>query len=376
MSIFKGKKESSFLGVDIGSSGVKLVELGVEKGRAKLLTYSYSESLTAQSGISMIEHPERASKHLIKLIKDSGAKSTTVIASLPQHEVFSAVLSIPYSKDPKVMKASVEQLVKKLTPIPFGEMIIDSKVIDEHPKKAEFQPKEKKSKKEKKTAKKPSQQEPEQQHSHVRVLVTGASKSLAQRYIQLFKSAKLNLTYLETESLALIRSLVGKDRTVMMMIDIGSKRTNLTVVEKGVPFLTRSVNIGGDMITAHIAEKLGLDEKEADQIKRDLARGSIDETLPISQIFLKPILNEMQYMIGEFKRQEESEGQQIDKVILTGGSSFIPGIANEISNALSINTYIGDPWARVQIPQNLKPVLQEVGPHFSVAIGLAMRDIE
>ena len=87
--------------------------------------------------------------------------------------------------------------------------------------------------------------EEKQKEKHVRVLVTGAAKSLVQKFIEIFKYAKLELQAIDTESFALIRSLVGKDKSSIMILDMGSKRTNITIVEKGIPFLTRSINIGG-----------------------------------------------------------------------------------------------------------------------------------
>ncbi|PJB15848.1 pilus assembly protein PilM, partial [Candidatus Falkowbacteria bacterium CG_4_9_14_3_um_filter_38_19] len=65
-----------------------------------------------------------------------------------------------------------------------------------------------------------------------------------------------------------------------------------------------------------------------------------------------------------------------DKVILSGGSALLPNLANYLSKILNLNVIIGDPWARVSYPTDLKPILDEIGPRLAVAIGLAMREVE
>ena len=73
----------------------------------------------------------------------------------------------------------------------------------------------------------------------------------------------------------------------------------------------------------------------------------------------------------------KSQGQKpIEKIILTGGSSLLLNLPDYLAGLLDLKVYRGDPWARVIYPEELKPVLDEIGARFSVAVGLAMRDIE
>src|SRR3989338_8939162 len=202
MSLFGKSKPQSFLGVDLGTWGVKLVELSNEKGRTKLLTYAYTEKRTLDSTQSMLDDPKKAAELLGKMIKQCGASATRVVSGLPQNVVFDAIISIPYVKDEKQRKSLIESQVRKLTPIPFEEMILDSKILDEKEKEKKEQ-----GKKEEPTA------------ENMRVLVTGAPKAIVQKYIEIFRLAKLQLVALETESFALLRSLVGKDRSTIMIVD-------------------------------------------------------------------------------------------------------------------------------------------------------------
>ena len=88
---------------------------------------------------------------------------------------------------------------------------------------------------------------------------------------------------------------------------------------------------------------------------------------------LEPIITEMQYMLDFFRSQG---GDNIEKIILSGGSALLLNLSDYFSKRLNVKVIIGDPWSRVNCPLELKPVLSEAGPRLAVAIGLAMREIQ
>ena len=89
---------------------------------------------------------------------------------------------------------------------------------------------------------------------------------------------------------------------------------------------------------------------------------------------IEPIINEIKYCFDLYSSQGESK--HVEKVILTGGSAYLPNLVEYLTNLLNIKVIIGDPWARVIYPVELKTVLDQIGPRFAVAVGLAMREIE
>jgi len=94
---------------------------------------------------------------------------------------------------------------------------------------------------------------------------------------------------------------------------------------------------------------------------------------------ITPIIDEIKYTMDFFKNQlnfgQDQEGTNIEKIILTGGSSLMSYLPEYLSGKLGKKVYIGDPWARVIYPKDLKPVFEEIGPKLSVSVGLAMREI-
>jgi elongation factor G len=193
--------------------------------------------------------------------------------------------------------------------------------------------------------------------------------------------AGLDLVSLETEALAEIRSLIGKDRSSIMVIDIGAARTNISVIEKGIPFLNRSIATGGTAITQTISKTLGIPSEQAETMKRDIRAmqsfSQANDISPILTTLLKPIIDEVRYSFNLYQGQiEDGQQKRIDKIILTGGSALLPSLPEFLTQLMNVNAYLGDPWARVIYPIDLRPVLDEIGPRFSVSIGCAMREVE
>lgn len=363
---FGKKPTKNYLGIDIGAGGIKVVELMNEKGRGRLITYGYSERSSADA-LHPLEDPKLTSELITSIFKQSGMTSTRAIGALPLSSVFSAIVAVPRGKDEKEIKFAVNEQVKKLTPMPLEDMITYSTFIDPVKRDKSVVPLA------------PNEtRKPE----YIRVLVTGAAKTLVQKYIEIFRLSKIELVALDTEAFALIRALVGKDKSIVMIVDMGYLRTNLMVVEKGVPFLTRSINVGGGTVTKKIMELLQVSEEEAERFKQDLGT-NIDSgaTAPnglsnvISSI-LQPMLNEIKFAAESYSKMELTDGKRIEKIILTGGSSHLPSLVEELTKAMNVNVYVGDPWARVIAPDELRPALEEIGPKLAVSIGLAMREID
>ena len=375
MSIFSPK--ANYLGIDIGTSSIKVVELANFKGRPRLVTYGFIEKKPAE-----VRNLVDDAVNTAAIINDIGAKARTstkkVIAALPNFSVFTSILSLP-ALSKKELASAISWEAKKIIPLPLEEIILDWKIIDEPELKSEGQspkspdfPNNYSSNQEAKSIKKIFSKP----QKNLKILLTGASRDLVKRYVDIFKAAGLTLLSLETENFALIRSLVGNDKSVIMLVDLGATTSSLSVVERGLPALNRSLEMGGTMITRAISNSLNVNFDRAEQFKQDLSLGSetADNILPqtVEKSFL-PILNEIKYTLNVYQEQNK---RRVEKIILTGGSALLGNLAGYLSKLLNINTYIGDPWARVIFPTELKPILDRLGSRFAVAIGLAMRDIE
>lgn len=351
MGLF-GSSKTSYLGLDFGSGGIKLVELMNEKGRARLLTYAFLERSASEMSQKYLDDPAGTAELLKKMMKKGKVTTRRAISALPISSVFSSIISIQKSPKKEDMEEAVRMQAKKLIPLPLEEMTVDWKPIKASGGDEKF----------------------------TQVLLTGAAKTLIKKYVDIFNQAGLELLSLETEALALIRSLVGRDRSATLLLDIGSVRTNIIVVEGGVPYVSRSVAQGGLSITKEASTALGVEANQAENMKKDVAAmAGLGAGSGFPKVFEKvfaPIITELNYSMNLFLGQPSNAGKRIEKIVLTGGGALLPNLAEYLGSALNMRVYIGDPWARVVYPESLKPVLDQIGPRYGVSVGLAMRDID
>ncbi len=376
MSLF-GSPER-FIGVDIGNSALKIVELENVKGRPKLLTYGYIEQPNEILTSNTTEAREAIVRGLHQVQESARTSSQNAVAALPSYTVFTSIIHLP-EMPKKELVAAVQWEAKKFIPMPLEEMILDWKILSDHDVSTPFAANQ--------TATAVSSVPGSPQHpnatiqSHpktfLKILLTAAPKDLVSRYLEIFKEAKLNLISLETESFALERALIGRDKSAIMLIDVGAVATTISVVVDAVPLINRSIDIGGHTITKAIANSLNIDVDRAEQFKRDFglsqtsgaSAGQIPKRI---EFMVSSIINEVRYVLNLYQSQGHG---MVEKIILSGGSAWLPGMTQYLSHVLGVNVFIGDPWARVMYPLELKPVLQSIGPRLAVAVGLAMREI-
>lgn len=374
MALFGNKKEpesQSLLGVDIGTTGIKIVELAPEGGKIRLVTYGYADvPVGSDLNTLSVDDTKKIAGIIQAIVKESGIKGRRAVASLPASSVFHAIISIPMPKSAREdLRPVVEAQAAKLLPLPVAEMIIDSHVIDK-----DLLPKDEPTTKDGKKVPAPVEESSSTEKVRsVRVQVTAAPKALVEKYIAIFAAAKLELVSLETEVFALMRALIGKDSAKTMIVDVGGDRTNIVIAERGVPYLTRGIKSGGSAVTTAMASALGLGLPEAETAKKDLALAAAGAMPPVLIAAVKPLVHEAKYAMEMNMQEDTLHPKAVDKVILTGGSAQLSGLDAVMTNSLNVNVYVGDPWARIATPSNARAVLDEIGSRLAVAIGLAMR---
>ena len=340
--------QRSYLGIDIGSTSIKIVELKKEGSQMKLVNYGFTESLNSlqldkQSNFSLI------AGIINKICDKSGIETKNAISALPTFSVFTSVMTLS-GVSKKDLKSAIHWEAKKVIPLPLEEMILDFKEIENNKKDGD---------------------------NSARILLTGAPRALVKKYIEIFKLAKINLLSLETETFSLIRALLGNDKSTVMLVEIGANTTDVSIVDYNIPMLNRSIDIGGVKITEKMEQQLNINKESAEQLKYDLGISSLDSgNAKVPQAIadaVSPIINEIKYAKNLYFSKNK---KQTEKVILSGGSALLPNLANYFSKVLDMKVIVGDPWARISYPLDLKPLLTEIGPRMSVAVGLAMREIE
>lgn len=364
------KKAHSYIGIDIGVTSVKIVELQNIKGKPTLINYGYSDEVSDFNNQSLEFNVDKIAAIIKKLRAKTGIKEINAVAAMPSFSVFSSVLNLHNIKKEDIDSA-VQWEAKKVVPLNLEEMILDWKIIDEQGGGVITENANTNNEYSSEQVKKIE----DKNKKNIKILLTGAPKMLVKKYIDIFKQTELRLVSLETETFSLIRSLVGPDPSVIAIVDLGAVNTDIAIVENGLPMFVRSLDAGGIMVTKAISDSLNVNFKRSEQFKFDLgaANGHADTSLPkIIEDAIANIINEIKYSLNLFQQENN---KKIEKIILSGGGAHLANISDYLSKTMDMNVIIGNPWSRVAYPLDLKMVLDEIGPQMAVAVGLALREI-
>lgn len=362
MSWFK-KKPKSCLGIDIGTSNIKAVELGLEKGKPSLQNYG----LLGTKGFLELVSPiqvrtkglEMLDKEIIlmlrRLLQEAEIFSKAACVSIPGFASFSTVIELPEMPEEEVA-AAVPFEAKQYVPIPLAEVVLDWKIIG---KKRSLEVKDKKT---------PTQ-------AKFQILIVAVPKETINRYTHVIESCGLKLEALEVESFSLIRALLGNDPTPAAIVDIGARSTDINIIEGGVVRVVRNIEVSGIEFSRTISSGMSITFGRAEKLKEKIGISESEEARKIRELITSPIdrvISEIERMITSYFHQQKIK---IKKVILSGASSHLPGLTDYMAQKLNLEIIIGDPFSRVIFPKILKPVLAELGPSLAVAAGLAMKEL-
>jgi type IV pilus assembly protein PilM len=261
MGIFSSN-DNTYLGIDIGDSSVKMVELQKKNKKIILSNYGFSENNGVK--FTAIDNPENIAKAIIKIKKETGIKTNRATVSLPTFAVFSSVINL-YNLDKKNLTELIHNEAKKVIPLSLEEMVLDWKILKN------FNGDKK---------------------NNSKVFLTGSPKKLIKKYINIFAKAKMTLASLETETFSLIRSMLGNDKSSVIIAEIGANSTDISIVYKGIPVLNKSIDISGTSVTKVLMEKFAVGFKEAEQIKYDLSVLGGAKMPDVVRKAIKPIVNE------------------------------------------------------------------------------------
>lgn len=351
----------STYGLTSSKQDIHKLQVTEDKNIANLLQKETPESTAIRQGKESAASDQMAEAQIDKyantlkvVLKTSRVTAKSAVVSLPVSSVFHAVVTLPVVKKEE-LDHLVKAEVRKLLPMPLEEMALDYQVLKGLP-----------------------------EDKSERVLVNAVPHKLIEFYSKIFQRAGLSLEALEPESTTLARCLIGRDQAVSMIIDIGSERTNFFIIDQGMPITHQSIESGGDKIDKILQNILGVEHDLVEQAKYDLfdylsatSNNVLSEQkwLDILMPVVDPVMKEIDVSLELYLRQTGNEGKRPEKIILTGGMALMPFLAKYIQEKFKIKCYVGDSWARVVYQEGLKPVLRQIGPRMSVAIGLALRNI-
>ncbi len=342
----KGRPKN-FLGVDIGTSSIRVVEL--KRGKpAKLENYGEFKILSDNKKSfrvfkqnSLLMSDKQVSDAIKSIYSEAGIKTKEANFSIPDFSSFFTTLELPAMGKDEIYEA-VKYEARPYIPLPDNEITLDW-VITEG-----------------KISKTP-----------IKVLVVAIPNDIVSQYQKIAKDSGLELRLLEPEVFSLARNLKEEKNT--SVIDIGARSTTCSILEKGVLKTSHSFNVAGNQLTETLARSMDIDYNKANRIKENKGIASEGKEKEILLPLIDSILAEIK---KAFREYYQKEGKEIETVILTGGMAQMPGLREYFSSELKKKTKILNPFDNLSHPPVLKETLKIKAPLYGVAVGAALKGFE
>ena len=345
MSILSGV--SSFFGLDIGYTGIRIVELRGTGVARSLVKYAYVPVDGKLTQSDSKADQQKLAQVLDNLIKESKLTTKNVAVGLPSNRVFTTVIDFDKLPQNELGKALFYQ-ADSLIPTPPSESKIDWALLGDSPKDP----------------------------AKVEILLSSVPNNFIESRLDMIESIGLNVIAFEPDSLAITRSLVDvASQAPQLIVDMGQMSTDLVIAVNGAPKLARSIPTGVEAVIRSAVQNLNIDDKQARQFvfKFGVSKDKLD-----GQVF-QAVVGTVDMLVGEIDKsikffQSRYPNAKLEKVIVTGGASTIPEFPLYLANKFGLNVEIGNAWRNVAYAQDRRNELLTVSNQFAVAVGLAERN--
>lgn len=342
---------ASFVGIDIGSDSVKVVQLKKERERAILETYGelktarYFQSESGGGGSFLSHSDQNVANLLTDVLRESNVTTQRAVFGIPATASFITVINLPLLQMAEI-RSAVPFEAKKYIPVPIAEVALDWQVLETD-----------------EAAKRSS------------VLLVAVPNEVIVKYRRIAEMLSLELAAVEVESFSIIRALLGTDRGVTAIIHWGALVTTVTVVDRRQIRMNHNFGRGAQEITNALARGMGVTRERAEEMKRQVGlseRPEERETAGVISPIVDSTLADIERTLTNYHRTAK---RKVEKIVITGGGASLKGLVDHVAKHFGLETAVANPFARTIFPAFLQPVLKDIAPNFSVAVGLALRQI-
>jgi type IV pilus assembly protein PilM len=359
----------TIVGLDIGTSSVKLVELKKANDRWKLMAMGVTdiprESLDAKN-------PDQQRLAVADTIKKtyekSGIKIKKVATALLGESIIIRYVKMPFMTEEELRK-TISKEAEQHIPLSMDQVVLDFQILGE------------------------SQEDGQRK---IDVLLVASKNDLVDQHISTLKAAGLTPTIIDVDAFALqniyeINRLESNEETVAL-INVGATWTTINILEGIFTRFTRDIPVAGNDFTKEIQKEFNLKFSEAEELKKVHGAISIEEeeftlssvsqkddrVLRMSDV-MTPILNKL---LGEIRRsfdyyETQSRKKTVERVILCGGSAKLKNLNRFLAGKLGVPVEHFGVFRNVEMSKNIDAEQQsDKELYLGVCLGLALRQLE
>jgi type IV pilus assembly protein PilM len=345
------RRAKALVGLDIGSSAVKAVELK-PAGKAYKVTAFGSEPVPPDAIVDGAIIDGGAVAEAIRRLFDSrNIKTREVAASLSGNAVIVKKISLPVMTAAELSE-SIYWEAEQYIPFDIQDVNLDYQILD--------------------PGNGPGSK------GTMDVLLVAAKKEKIADYTGVIAQAGRNAVVVDVDAFALQNAYEVnygiQDKQIVVLLNAGASATNINIIQGDQSVFTRDVSIGGNAYTEALQKELNLPFEQADQLKRGEAVDglSFDEAKPVLRAVTENVMLEIQKTFDFFKATAASE--RIDRIVVSGGASRAEGFTELLGERFEAPVEPFDPFKRVSLDgKKFQTTPADAAPTVAVAVGLALR---
>ncbi|HOS88056.1 MAG TPA: pilus assembly protein PilM [Candidatus Paceibacterota bacterium] len=352
------QQKQNILGIDIGTKSVRVVELIGKKGYPELKNYgelnldiATNQSFRNFDQNTLAPSIDTISQALKTIFNETGIKAKKANFSLPDFSTFFVSFELP-PMSKKELGNAVGFEARKYIPLPAAEVVLDWQCMSKDPTK-----------------------------QNNKILLMAISKTTINQYKIIASNVGLELKALESEAWGLRRSLIKPSDPPSCLVDIGYQSTIVAITDNNFVKTSYSFDIAGKDLTQRLAEDLGIEIKEAEEIKKENGLINIerDDVAQILAPVISAIIKKIKKVIIDYQNLERTK---IQRIILVGGTAQTKGIAEYFRSVFDEDDFfglevsLGTPFNNVVFPPLLNKKVAELNLTFPIALGEALKNYE
>jgi len=349
-SLFKfslgNKEDAPIIGVDVGTSAVKIVQLHNEDGVPTLDTYGELQLgpyADLDIGQTASVPAGRLIEAFVDIIRESSVTGNSAALSISYAASFSTTIIINALDEADIAK-QVPIEARKYIPVPLSEVTLDWFTLST-----------------------------DESAGQTKLFLVAIHNEALNQLRNVLTSAGLSLTYTELEPFSTSRAILSSGVTTAAILDLGASATKVYLVQDGIMQKTHSIPHGGVMFTESISKAGNITFAQAETQKRSagLVAGSGNDGVgQVLRDSMSRMTRELGKVVGDYEQQNSAK---IETVLMMGGGAAMPGISAYMQDNLQKRISLATPFNKVAYPAFLEDSLKEAGPSFAVAVGAALR---
>ena len=368
MASLFGSSSKNCLGIDIGTSSIKIIELSRRGETTKLEKYGeiFSEAIferpfrTFEKDTLFLSGRE-ISKAIIGVLKEAKIFERKAVFSIPDFSSFFTTFDLPSMTDEEIPQA-VRFEARHHIPLPLSEVTLDWSII--------------------------KRETIDRKRVRLKILLVAVPNEIINQYQQIALFSNLKLVALEAEVFGLIRAVIRDEEKTILLLDTGAQSSNLSLLDQSILKSSYSFDVSANEMIQIIAKTFNVDFQTAEDLVKLYGIMPIEKIdkefkIPASaspqkiKEALTPFADLMVLEINRISQSYfQSEQREVSKIIVAGGMALLPGLKEYFESNIQKEVEIANPFSEIIYPPILEQTLRELGPSYAVAVGMAFRGLE